>query len=333
MSALMMKVRTSIKLRRRSSRSTEFIILLAVYFLAFVGLISCGVNASAWLLLPAAYSLIQESKIPYTRFLALALAAGIIWAADFNRLFKSDLDYYSLVFLILGGAVMGLYRQNFSRFEWIFSRMYPLLIVLVFAYPLYLHFSASKPIQDWSNLQLETQILPPFFRESSWLEEIRYLYTENFHSFFSMIVPAAFIFALEFVLIFNLLVLRILEPQSIKKAQFWGQFSRWKPTDWVLLPLVIGLGLLAVSPGDIAGKEWTWWTWVGWNITVLSLFPISLNGLSFFSYLLPRMGLFFALMSILLFIFLNPFPVLIVAGWADIWFDFRRRMRSNPKSD
>ena len=69
----------------------------------------------------------------------------------------------------------------------------------------------------------------------------------------------------------------------------------------------------------------------GWNLTVLSLFPVFLQGLALMAYLIPRISMFFSTFIFVVLI-LSPIPVLVLAGFSDLWFDFRSRIRSNPEA-
>jgi hypothetical protein len=129
-------------------------------------------------------------------------------------------------------------------------------------------------------------------------------------------------------LFFSGLLLRLYEaPQTNRR--FWIDFSLWRAPDWVLLPLVVALVLLAVQAPELLPKGFTWLSWSAWNLLLLSLLPLMLSGISLLAWIVPRMSLF-VLFGVILLLVVYTLPVLTLTGLADIWFDLRRRLR--PKS-
>jgi len=115
-------------------------------------------------------------------------------------------------------------------------------------------------------------------------------------------------------------------------TRFWREFSVWRLSDWFLIPLVLGIAVLiwrhdlVISQPDDLGVIF------GWNLLILTGFAFILRGLSLVVFMVPRLNpllLLILLLPLLLLQYMVP-TVLAFAGFLDIWFDFRKRIRSNP---
>jgi hypothetical protein len=304
-----------------------------LFVLSFVIVVGSVFSSMFWFFLPAGMAMLS-TRIPRLGVAyVIGLSAAMAWGTYRYGLAKTDLDYISLFFLIAWGFFI-IWKKNFSFKFWKkpFLWFWGSLIVvcgLVFGYR---HFIGS--FFESLDSQTQSMFLPILFNESSWSPENLHFYKNFLALLFSKMLVGVYVFYFGIVLIFNLLVFKMTEPSLEKRFRFWESFSSYRPSDWVLIPLVLGL-MMVVSVGFLVGSvEWSWLSFWGWSLFFLSALPLAVNGISLLSFFLPRLGSFFAIFVLILFIFAGPpYPFLIILGGLDIWFDFRRRMRSNPKTE
>jgi hypothetical protein len=221
-------------------------------------------------------------------------------------------------------------RKGVGAYFVVSALMVALMMLLRFS------FGGEAAVEGWLSTEMGSGVFSGFFEKEALPENLHGVYESFLQPLFKISILSWFSISLSFGLLFNLLLLKLVsfyqKPRLKKHGRFWLQFSRWKTPDWVLLPLVGGLGLLAYSHENLFPTEWVFSSWLGWNLTALALFPVFVGGIAVFSYLLPRLPFFLHLMALIVLI-LNPLPVLVVSGLADIWLDIRRKFRIRPKSE
>ncbi|PIR23033.1 MAG: hypothetical protein COV44_04750 [Deltaproteobacteria bacterium CG11_big_fil_rev_8_21_14_0_20_45_16] len=187
---------------------------------------------------------------------------------------------------------------------------------------------AHGSIMNWFNTEMNADLVKSFFGMDQWPADLRTRLEKIIFPFVRLTLVAWFGVMLASIFLFNAFLLRLSSRRNPLK--FWVHFSSWRPKDWVLIVVVIGLGILAASPGPLIPDTIELLPWLGWNLAILGSFPIVLGGLSFLSYMTPRLPFFLSIL-VLLVLFSNPPPVLLLTGLADMWFDFRKRWKSQAE--
>lgn len=134
------------------------------------------------------------------------------------------------------------------------------------------------------------------------------------------------------IFLFNLMILKFLDS-SLKwrwrRAAYWRRFSEWRANEWVLVPLVVGLLGLSLNYATVLEFQLQAADWILWNLSLVAVFPLALAGLSFFIWLIPRVSFILGVI-LLLVLFFNAYAV-VIAGFGDIWFNFRKEIRDFQK--
>lgn len=304
-----------------------------LFLLSFIIVIGSAFNSAFWYFLPVSLAILSTRIRQIGRPLVVALALGVAFGAQHYALGKTSLDDWSLFFLLAWGFCLTFFSGDSikkwgRRFQYLWAASILVSLVL-FGFQFF-----QGNFEAWISYELNSLFLPLLFKQTHWTSDLVHFYNDYLVFIFREMLLGAYWFYFGLILIFNFLVFKMTASSNSKRFRFWEAFSRYRPSDWILAPLVAGLLLLAMAATTKGSGAFSGLAFLGWSVTFLSLLPFALNGLSLVSFLLPRMGSFFAILVLLIFVFMGPpYPLLIILGAIDIWFDFRRRMRSNPKTE
>jgi|GEM_PF-6642110 len=311
-----------------------FHFLVPVLSAALLG--SCVVSSELWIFIPVGLCLLCRWNFKigliYLIFcLLLAFFLGEMASAQ-----ATQLDKLALILLFVAGLMLFHLQSKQGLFLKRGLGIYFCLSALLVAGLMLLRFSlgGEQGVNHWTQIQMGSDIFPAFFGAKAWPEDLKNVYESFLQPLFRISLLSWFAVSLAVGLLFNLFLLRLfhqLQWGGQRNRRFWLQFSRWRAPDWILLPLVLGLGFLAYSNQNLFPAGFSLSPWLGWNLTVLALFPAFMNGMSLYAYLIPRLP-FFILILVLIVLIINPLQVLVLSGLADLWFDFRRRLETRPKS-
>ncbi len=307
----------------------------------FPNLIACLILAWApfisqtWFFIPAAVSLLVHSRHKILILVPLVAFAMTVYSLSYGGLVGAELDFLSIYLLFAMGVVL----------RWAIRSKASMTKILVlpgaFAFVLGLLSFLSRGIWgfklsylEWVNRQIGSEVLPYLFKAEGWPESVVELYNKIFMpalqqgllSWFAAIMATSF-----FV---NGIVENFLRNLGERKKTLtpkgWHGFATWKTPDWVLMGLVLGLAAFAVPKLfhiDLGSLV----SFAGWNLLIISLLMVFFQGVALATYFIPRSNfLGFAIIFIVL--IFDPIPVLMLAGLADLWFDFRSKTSSEPKS-
>jgi hypothetical protein len=236
-----------------------------------------------------------------------------------------DFDLLGLGFLFSAGLLLRWSDDRGRQFVSLLALFALGVIAVSTGFFLFQAFQLT-PEMFWSWIQAESRgnLLPLLFAEGYWPKEwmdlyprILPLYQISFLSWFVVSIVLSFFF--------SGLLLRLYElPQANRR--FWIDFSVWRAPDWVLVPFVLALALLAFQADHLLPQSLSWLSWGGWNLLLISLLPLMLNGLCFMGWIVPRMSFLLLFVAIFLLV-VYTLPVLTLVGLADIWFDLRQKLR------
>ncbi len=220
----------------------------------------------------------------------------------------------------------GFYLYFCMRKELRFSHLVyiPLVLPFVCVLGLFLLNGQDLSFQEWSTQQIQASSLTPIQEMGEWPSAAtKDLYETLVLPFLKTTFLAwfSFVFALAFFV--NAVLENLTRSRRLKT---WEDFLRWRSHDAVLGALVLGLGLIALpylAPGVFSSKVWLT---LGLHIGMLALFPIFVQGAAVASFFIPRASLFLFLVIFAL-LLLEPLPVLLLAGFCDLWFDFRSKLK------
>lgn len=309
-----------------------------LYMMAFISALVLGfsvVSNQAWLFIPVAICFLciwnQTVGIFYS---AGCLAMAVLYGGHSAGL-NTQLDVLALLLLFAAGGI--LYKLQTKQPSFMNKGVsFFLLLSLVLSSGMMmfqLSTGGQEAVNQWVSREMGSEIFAAFHGVESRPDEIKRVYESFVLPLFRISMVSWFAIGLSIGLLFNYLLLRLFgqfqKPRSRKHRRLWQQFSRWRAPDWILVPLVLGMGILALSHDELFPSSFSWSPWLGWNLTFLALFPAMMNGLSLYSYLIPRLSFFLLLLVMVVLIF-NPIPVLVLSGLADLWFDFRKRIARIP---
>ena len=304
-----------------------------LFLLSFVIVIGSAVSSAFWYFLPVSMAILATRVRHIGTPLIFALALGVAFGTHHFTLGKTGLDDWSLFFLLAWGFCLSFFTGDSIK-KWNRRFLYVWAGFILVSAGLFSFQVFQGGMETWTSNELNSLFLPLLFKQTHWTSDLVYFYNDYLVYIFQEMLLGAYWFYFGLILIFNFLVFKMTAISNSKRFRFWEAFSRYRPSDWILAPLVGGLLLLALAASTEGPGSWSGLAFFGWSLTFLSLLPFAVNGLSLVSFLLPRMGSFFAILVLLIFIFMGPpYPLLIIVGAIDIWFDFRRRMRSNPKTE
>lgn len=315
-------------MRNPHSLAITFLLLLS-----FVIAIGSAFNSAFWFFLPVSLAILA-TRVPRLGVpIVFALALGVAFGAYYYRIGKTNLDDWSLFFLLAWGFCLSFFTGDGVK-KWIRRFQYLWLASISITLGLFSFQALQGRSEIWTSSELNSLFLPLLFKQVHWTSDLVHFYNDYLVYIFQEMLLGAYWFYFGLILIFNFLVFKMTASSNSKRFRFWEAFSRYRPSDWILAPLVAGLVLLAMAATSRSSETFSGLAFLGWSLTFLSLLPFAVNGLSLVGFFLPRMGSFFAILVLLIFVFMGPpYPLLIILGAIDIWFDFRRRMRSNPKTE
>lgn len=303
---------------------------------------------SAWALIPVScFFLIQRSKvlgvvgILFFWFSSIVQAWPLSEHIDFGVALSplSSLDLFALSLFYGAGIVLGFMNMK----QWLrfvaFTFVASFLGLFVLSLLAFLEGNVAQ-LELWSLAQLDSHLFRGFLDPAAVPAELQPFLESWIFPFFKMTILAWGTCLLTLGVVFNLLLVRILSqfplrPAKLKqrpKKDFWWQFTHFRAPDSLLFPLIMGLALLVLLADPLIPQSFAWASWVGWNLTILALFPALLSGVSLFSYLIPRLP-FFLLLLALFVVIINSLLALVLAGLADLLFDFRKRWEARPPKE
>ncbi|MBN8554795.1 MAG: DUF2232 domain-containing protein [Deltaproteobacteria bacterium] len=305
----------------------DFSFLFAIFILSVVPL-----GPHFWFFIPVAVSLVSQSPWKSLRFLPLISFIGGIIFIHKGKIAVTSLDLLAYILFFLLGLVLVQIRAR--KISFISTIVWPLLAATFLSLLLFFTehlISKSLTFSQWVNAQVKSEIFPYFFQPEAWSEHSLGFYDSLLAPILRISLPAWFGCMIGLAFFLNGTMETIFKGFTLKEIRhrlnLWTEFNAWKSPDWVLVGLVVGMGLVAYEQLFMFGKE-PWIRGLGWNLTVLSLFPIFIQGISLTSFLIPRASFFFLIVIFILLVWVNPIPVLVLAGLSDLWFDFRSRIRN-----
>ncbi|MDB5037341.1 MAG: hypothetical protein JWQ35_869, partial [Bacteriovoracaceae bacterium] len=287
-----------------------------------------------WYVVPAGVSILFRSRSRFLKLIPWLALLNMIYFGIWTNPEITKLDALSIFLFFLEGLCLHWIIKG--RAKLLYVVMFPLffafiLSVLLFAFD---RGSSAKNYLDWASSQISSEVFPYFFRMDDWPEPIIGIYQTIllpilkagiFAWFASMVAMAFFVNG-----VLENFMRGLGSPRKSLRPKIWDEFSKWRSPDYVLVTLVLGMLILA-APHFYPGLDSVPLQVIGWNLAILSLFPIFIQGIALASYLIPRVSIFIFVVIFTLLVF-KPIPVLILAGLSDLWFDFRSKIRSDPKS-
>ena len=278
--------------------------------------------------------------IPVLRLLPLISLAAVFLVPWFGFLQFTELDLASLVLLYLFGGVLFVLKKR--KIPFVSFILWPLGFGAGLATLLFISswLREGSTWGEWCSAQMSSHIFPYFFHEELWPEEARDVFLSVVQPILeqSLVAWAGGMAGISFFMsgLADHFLRSFSGARSAKMQRLWTQYTEWRCPDMVLLSLVLGMALVVLEgllSGPVIAENLRFAVKaLGWNLTILSLFPIFIQGTALASYLIPRFSFLFAALFIVLLV-IGPIPVLTLAGLGDLWFDFRTRMNQNPKSD
>jgi hypothetical protein len=282
-----------------------------------------------WFFIPAAVAIsLRSSKWPDRLILGILFAIHISSAI---RLGAGSLEILSILQLFGLGWLLRSITYKKGNFHYIVYTPLALGALTVFAVYFGEWVSGNRvSFLSWCHEMVQSSLSPAINETKGWSESWMGLYDHvllpilerGFVGFFSFVVSLIFFINAAIENMFR---------TSRKTTVTWRGFPYWRSHDLVLVGLVIGLALLAINH-TLAPFRAAWLAQIGWHFLILSLFPILIQGASLASFLIPRVGaiLFLFIFTLLL---VQPLPVLLLAGFCDLWFDLRSKLKFEPRGE
>jgi len=304
------------------------------FIFCFLVMALAPVSSVFWFFIPVGVSLSLESpkwlgrSVCIVSFIA-TITSPIWWVRSLT-----SFDLLGIcVFYLLGVFLWSLKNAKQGFLPYL---LWPLISSFFAALGLSLAVGLQTPgfnFGTWSLQQMGSDIFPYFFHGSRYPEEHRYI----FDTFAAPILRPAIIGWFAALMAMAFLVNALMENllKSFRVANLRGQarvfdrFNQWKAHEFVLVPIVLALIVIAVDYMGFKGGNFPLQV-LGWNLLVLSLFPVFVQGIALLSFLIPRVN-FLILILIFGLLFLNPIPVLVLAGLGDLWFDLRSKVNPERK--
>lgn len=285
-----------------------------------------------WPFLPLSFCLLSfmNRQLSFAVLAASFVAHLVLWQMSVTE--WTWVEAFCLGAFHWGALFILLFPKSFKAWPKILSAS--ALVFLVLSGFVFYGSGFEASVEKWDQL-VDSPLLPRSFQASAWPEAQAEMF-ENIVKPLSLSAGASLlsIHLLHWIL-YALVIWQILtalgSKQVFARRRFWLELGSWKLSEWVLVPLVISVGLLVWQFEYIFSQPFEPLVMAGWNLLVWSLFAILLRGLGIVAFMLPRLSPFLVLLMLIGLIFVGP-ALLILAGFGDIWFDFRRRIRSNPFS-
>jgi hypothetical protein len=285
-----------------------------------------------WPFLPLSFALVS--------ILHKRLSFGLLGISLFGHLLLAVLgkhswhsvELFALIIFHAGAFLILRFPKSFRPWPRIIGAGL-LVFMLGFSFLIYSD-GFSQVGETWNSLS-QSPLIPRSFQEELWPEAQKEMYQ-------TAILPIALSGAaallsihlmhwILYALVIWQIVMALGSSQIFARRRFWLELGAWKLSEWILVPLVVSMALLVWKLDSVLSQPFDPFVMIGWNLLILSLFAVLLRGLSIVAYLIPRLSPILVMLVLVGLIFMGP-PLLIIAGFGDIWFDFRRRIRSNPFS-
>lgn len=303
------------------------------FIFCFLVLVLAPVSSVFWFFIPVGVSLSLESPRWLGRSLCIASFLATITSPLWWIRNLSEFDLLGICILFSLGFL--LWQLKNSRQGFLQHLLWPLGSAFGAAVALLIniYFRDSQfDFGSWALQQMNSDIFPYFFHGDRYPEATRYI----FDTFAAPILKPAILGWFSALMAMAFLVNALMENllKSFRVANIRGQarvfdrFNRWKAPEWVLIPVVLSMLIVAIDYVAFKGSNFRL-QFVGWNLMVLSLFPVFVQGIALCSFLIPRVNFFF-LIIIFALLLLNPIPVLVLAGLGDLWFDLRSKVNPEP---
>jgi hypothetical protein len=285
-----------------------------------------------WFVVPAAVTILHRSRSKILNLIPWVALTLTAYVALFINTSLTQLDLLSLILFFTEGFCLHWILRRDSKLNGVI--LIPLvasLVLAVIVYGVSGYVGLTKSYSSWADLQVSSNVFPYFFRIEDWPESL-----EGFYRTVLMPVLTAGIFAwfacmMAMAFFVNGVIESLIRgtgrPRRRHRSKVWDEFSGWRAPDSVLFGIFIGLLLLA-GEKFVPGLRASWLEVIGWNVAILSLFPVFIQGIAVASYFIPRVSVFLFVVIFTLLV-LKPIPVLILAGLTDLWFDFRSRIRTD----
>ncbi|TVQ78825.1 MAG: hypothetical protein EA369_06105 [Bradymonadales bacterium] len=311
----------------RSSWALSAAIAFAIFSVAF------SFHSSVlWPFLPLSFAI-----------LSLWLRALGLWALGLSFSFHffvivsdlSDIQVFQTMALGLF-HLMGLFLIKFQKSFLPWPRLiFFMLGFLLVLFSVYVFQQGFEGVEARLEAVKELPSSPGIFDQSRWEEANESLYRQ-------LVAPVArsasvAILSLHFMywFLYSALIWQVVlalgSRQIFARRRFWLELGHWRLTEWILVPLALSLALLLWQMPRLLVDSFDIWVMIAWNLLFISAFLIMMRGLAIAAYLMPRISPFALILLLLGLVFAAPL-ILIIAGFGDIWFDFRKRIRSNPFS-
>lgn len=256
---------------------------------------------------------------------------------DLHLLSQLDLLSYALLF-VTGGILVWSRRKRMSFVSALFV---PFIVAFFAALTLLfvdLLMQRELTLNAWLLRESQSLILPHFFHRETWIISKEAWANWALDFFDTVLSPILrdgvigwFSAMIGFAYFMNgtieTMIRSFRTPQPVKRLKLWAEFNAWRAPDWVLVALLIGLAVLAYEI-SLGQRQLLVLRVFGWTLTVCALFPVFCQGICFASFLIPRAS-FLPFVLIFALLIINPVPVLLLAGLADLWFDLRSRMTAS----
>lgn len=238
------------------------------------------------------------------------------------------IDLLALVFLYAGGVFCHLARQ-WGRDKLISG----VFIFVIFSFLSVVGMAALQGgigpgLSDWMDTQASSRLIPVYRSVPETLSgaeawEYEGLYKPLlYYGFFAL-----FGISTGLLIFINYLLMSIFpNARSNRSRQLVRAWMNWRAAPWAPLVIVAGLLPLVFSSNPLELVHFQWFNWLGWNVLFLGLFPIFLGGLSFLSFLLPRVP-FILTLAVLVIAFILPLTLPALLGFLDVVLNLRHRWK------
>lgn len=306
-----------------------------VLFCLFILLVAPA-SSYFWYLIPVSVSFLVQLFGAPAFILAFLSFFGAVSSPIWLKVGFSALDLLGICLLFLQGVVLVRLRelrQNFMQFiPWVLGFVCVFLATLI---GILIVREPAWAYIPWAQEQMNSEIFPAFFRNTHYPEAIRYVFEEFTGPILRSGLLAWFASLMTTSFVINGLtenLLKSFRASNIRgQARAFDRFNRWRATEYVLIPAALGVLILAIDY-SLNPDPVFWRQLAGWNLLILGLLPIFIQGLAVVAFLLPRVNII-ALIGLVFLLFFNPIPVLVLAGLADLWFDLRSKIERMPPND
>lgn len=305
----------------------------------FSNLLSLFILAAApfasyfWFFIPFAVSFCIHSRMWLFKLAAVLSCLVCFYSVLFWAQAPSVLDFLAVFILFSEGFLLRWVLRSKASFTKVF--LTPLLGAWVLGFLSFvsgMYAGLHHNFSDWASQQIGAEVVPSSLRSGTEMEILgsvsqillRILKDGLLAWFGNLMAMALFVNGVMEAMF------RGLDSKGRMDGRLaWTGFQNWRCPDWALVPLALGLISLALP----RSLDWSWppvVDLVALNLVILAGSMVFAQGIALVSFFIPRLSwpLFLILFFVLV---IEPIPLLLLAGLADLWFDFRSKMRSDPK--